>query len=457
MSWPVPTRRAALVAAAGLLVLLAWNDQGTTSFLELDRRLVAVNALIALVLVVDLALAPRPSAYTVIRRHPAAVTVGHEADLTWTVRREVGQRTGWANARSSRVWLADRLPPSLRADDRRVHLRVPTQGEVTAVAGLRPTRRGRFDLDEVTVRTFGPLGLMCRQQNRKLATQLRVLPRFRSAKEAELTLRRARLADVGIRSARSRGGGTEFDSLREWTPDDEYRRIDWAATARSTRPVVRTYRAEQNQNVLCLLDSGRVMAGTVADAPRLEYGMDAAMLLAEVATGLGDRMGLIAFDGTVHTTLEATARRSQRGAVTEVTFDLQPALIESDYQGLVSHVAGRYRRRHLLVLVTELDQEVMGSYVLPALPRLVRTHLVVVAAVRDPLVEQWARGEQLDADATAEEQAFLRSASAAHLAERQSLATRLRSMGALVVDETPDRFAGSLSRLYLEAKAIGRL
>ena len=92
------------------------------------------------------------------------------------------------------------------------------------------------------------------------------------------------------------GPGTEFDQLREYVPDDEYRRIDWAATARAGRPIVRTFRAEQNQRVVCLLDNGRVMAGRVANVPRVEHAMDAVLTLARVSTGLGDKCGLVTFD-----------------------------------------------------------------------------------------------------------------------------------------------------------------
>lgn len=451
MSWPVPTRRAVLVGALAAVVLAVRPEQGTTggAGVAVDNRLWAANGVLLALFVADFLMAPRPASFAIGRHHPAAIVHGAGGTISWTARRDHG--------RATRIWIADHLAPSLHAEHRRVEVRVPARGEGSAQVDLRPHRRGRFVLPEVVVRTRGPLGLVHRQQTRPLATELRVFPRFRSAKEAELTLRRARLSEVGLRSARGRGGGTDFDSLREWSPDDEFRRIDWAATARAARPIVRTYRSEQNQSVLCVLDSGRIMAGTVDDAPRLEHGMDAAMLLAEVATGLGDRMGLLAFDGTVHTVLEASARRSQRAAVTEATFDLHPALIESDYQAMVTHIVARYRRRHLLVLVTELDVEVIESFLLPALPRLTRTHLVVVASIRDPQVERWAVGADVDPDATGEEHAFLRASAANHLGERRWLAQRLKGVGVLVVDETPDRFARSLSRLYLEAKAIGRL
>lgn len=293
---------------------------------------------------------------------------------------------------------------------------------------------------------------MRKQRRRYHHTTLNVLPPFRSAREAELSLRRARILEIGLRSARGRGGGTEFDSLRELTPDDETRRIDWAATARTQRPIVRTYRAERNQTVLCLLDSGRTMAARVDGVPRMEYAMDGAMLLAELATGLGDRMGLVAFDQEINTTIEPSNRRSQRATIGERLFDLEPALAESNYQNVVTGVLARYRRRSFLVLLTELGPEAVEQFLLPTLPLLIRTHLVVVAAIRDPDLVHWTTNTPADEDG-----AFLRSAAIASLAARDAVAAKLRGMGAVVIDVQPSEFATALGDAYLDAKAAGRL
>ncbi|MEL7210673.1 MAG: DUF58 domain-containing protein, partial [Actinomycetota bacterium] len=280
MTWPVPTRVLAVVAigaAAGLWLLptMGVTDLG---WFEVDNRFLVINAALLVLAAVDALAAPGPATVTVTRTHPRAVTLAQEAALSWEVEGRPGRRR---LGRSDRVHLADDLAPSLRAGARRVAVRLPARGRATATVPIRPARRGRFEPSEIVVRTSGPLGLMHKQRRRYSPTTMKVLPPFRSAKEAELAIKRARVLEAGLRSARGRGGGTEFDSLREMTPDDETRRIDWAATARSQRPIVRTYRAERNQTVLCLLDSGRTMAGRVAGVPRLEFAMDGAMLLAE--------------------------------------------------------------------------------------------------------------------------------------------------------------------------------
>ena len=162
---------------------------------------------------------------------------------------------------------------------------------------------------------------------------------------------------------------------------------------------MRTYRAERNQTVLLLLDNGRVMAGRVDDVPRVEHAMDAVMMLTTVATRLGDRCGLVAFDSEVRAVVPPGHGRHQLGRVTEAMFDLEPALVESDYRGAFAETLSRFRRRALLVVLTELVEQAVAESLLPALPLIARDHLVVVGAVRDPDVERWARAAPDDAAA----------------------------------------------------------
>ncbi len=451
MTWPIPTARLALLAVLGAIAVFVLPDLGSSTIagVGVDNRFLLVNAAVVVAALVDVLLAPAPGSVVVERDHPRAVTLDHPAPISWTIAATSGFRP-WGAA--ARVRVADQLAPSLRAPTRRIDVTVPARGTARASVEATPSRRGRFEPGELVVRTSGPLGVMRKQHRREHRTTLNVLPPFRSAKEAELSLRRARILEIGLRSARGRGGGTEFDSLRELTPDDETRRIDWAATARSNRPIVRTYRAERNQTVLCLLDSGRTMAARVDGVPRMEYALDGAMLLAELATGLGDRMGLVAFDQEVNTTIEPSNRRSQRARIGERLFDLEPALAESNYENAVTHVLARHRRRSFLVLLTELGPEAVEQTLLPSLPLLVRTHLVVVAAIRDADLVHWTTNTPADEDG-----AFLRSAAIASLAARDAVAAKLRGMGVVVVDVEPAGFASALGDAYLEAKAVGRL
>ena len=434
---PIPTRRLAAVLAVASVAILALPDGGWVPLL-------AVDGLILAVAVIDLVLSPRPAAVEVARDLPGVVTLGAEATITWRVRSRSKRRAG--------VLVADELAPSLRAGDRRVALRLEPGEEVRATTTFRPARRGRFEPTELVVRVTGPLGLASRQAARRLPGRMRVYPPFRSKEEAELRIDRARLLEVGLRSAAGRGGGTEFEQLRDYSVDDEFRRIDWAASARVDRPIVRTYRAERNQTVIVLLDNGRVMAGQVGDVPRVEHAMDAVMMLTAVATRLGDRAGLVAFDHQVRSIVSPGHGPGQLGRVTEAMYALEPALAESDYRGAFTATLARFRRRALLVVLTELVEQAVGEFLAPALPLISAQHLVVVGAVQDPEVLTWARTTPDNPG-----EAHRKAAAVAALAERERTVGRLRGLGATVVDAAPGRLAPELADAYLKVKATGRL
>jgi uncharacterized protein (DUF58 family) len=432
---PVLTTRLVAVAAAGSLVMLVVGRVGA---------LIAFNGVLLAVTVVDLLLTPRPARITVERELPEVVALDVTTVATWHVSNPTG--------RALTVEVADQLAPSLRARVRDIRLRIPARRTVSASTTIRPARRGRFDVTELVVRVRGPLGLVARQRARRRVDPVRVYPPFRSKGEAELRVRKARIIDVGLRTAQGRGGGTEFDQLREYTPDDELKRMDWAATARAGKAIVRTYRAERNQVVINLLDNGRVMAGRVDDVPRVEHAMDAVMMLTAVSTRLGDRAGLVAFDREVRAVVPPSPGRAQLGRITEAMYELEPRLDESDYRGAFTETLARFRRRSMLVLYTDLIEAAVRESLLPALPLIARHHLVVVASVRDPDVVRWARER-----ATDDEEAYRKAAAVAALEERRRVQARLRGLGATVIDAPPRKLAAQLADAYLRVKATGGL
>ena len=434
---PVPTRRLALVAVGVAALRLLLPD-------DLPGGALALAVLVLAVGLVDWAVAVGPQQVEVGRAVPAVVPLGGEAELRWRV-------TNTAR-RPVRAHVADELAPSLRVARRRFTVDLPPRGTATVRTTIRPSRRGRFTPTEVVVRTEGPLGLGARQARRQVPGLVRVYPPFRSREEAELRIEKARILDVGLRSAKGRGSGTDFDQLREYGPDDDHRRMDWAATARTGRPIVRTYRAERNQVIVLLLDVGRTMAGQVGGVPRLEHAMDAAMCVTAVATRLGDRTGLIAFERGVRAVVPPAAGRHQLGRITEAMYDLDPELVEADVRGAFGTAVTRFRRRSMLVLLTDLVEQSVGESLLPALPLVARNHLVLVGAVQDPDVLRWAAEPADDPDAV-----YRKAAAVGALAARARATARLRSVGVTVVDAPPGKLAPMLTDAYLDAKAVGRL
>ncbi|MFI2103396.1 DUF58 domain-containing protein [Isoptericola sp. NPDC019693] len=472
------TWRAVVLAALGVIPVALFPVPGT----------VVVWALVvAAVCAVDIALAASPRAVSLQRRTPRSVRLGtstrSELVVTNTARRRL------------RAVVRDAWPPSL-VPDASLHLDGAAAGEplvarsarhdVDLPAGesarvrtpLRPTRRGDRVAGPVTIRSFGPLRVAARQASIAVPARLRVLPEFASRRH--LPSRLARLREMDGRAAvQVRGEGTEFDSLREYVVGDDVRSIDWRATARRGDVVVRTWRPERDRRVVIVLDTGRTSAARIGtdpvpddvpdgpagaeragggdDAPsslggtRLEAGIEAALLLGALADRAGDRVQVLAYDRALRARVAGAAGPRLLPALAESLSTVEPALLETDWPGLVGQVRQRVSQRSLVVLLTSLDPAAVETGLLPVIDRLSGTHQVVVAAVTD------ADAARLRADRSSAAAVYDAAAAARADLERAAVSTVLRQHGAEVVEALPDELAPRLADTYLALKAAGRL
>lgn len=434
-SVPVPTGRAALLVALAALPLAIGR-------LADWRFLLLTVAVVGVLLASDAVASPAPSGVVVHRRFPSSITLGERGELRWIVENHTG--------RTVRLTVADALWPSLGASRRSSTFTIEADRIHRFGATFEPGRRGRFPFSSLTVRTTGPLGLMHRQQTRTQHDTLAVLPAHPSADELRTRLRVP--LETGLRSVRARGTGTDFDQLREYRPGDDIRKVDWAATARQQKVIVSDHRAERNQHVVALLDNGRAMAGTVGNTPRVEHAMDAVLGLTRVAAHCGDNVGLVTFDNQVRRVVPASNSKTQFARVTEAMYLLDPQFDESAYDVAFTTAAARFRRRSLFVVFTDVVESIVEESLLPAVRTLTRTHLVMVAAVRDPDVAEWAATRPTDADVV-----FRSAAAIESLAGRERAIARLDAAGAVVVDARPGDLAVDVVDAYLALKAQGRL
>ncbi|GAB1329299.1 DUF58 domain-containing protein [Streptomyces sennicomposti] len=433
------TGRTALLAALGALPVGIW-DAGWTGVL-------AVNAPLALACACDYALAAPVRRLGLTRSGDTSARLGETADITLTVTN--------TTRRPLRAELRDAWPPSswqpgTETTASRHRLTVPRGERRRLTTRLRPTRRGDRQADRVTIRSYGPLGLVSRQGAHEVPWTVRVLPPFTSRKHLPSKLARLRELD-GRTSVLTRGEGTEFDSLREYVPGDDTRSIDWRATARQTTVAVRTWRPERDRHILLVLDTGRTSAGRVGDAPRLDAAMDAALLLAALASRAGDRVDLLAYDRRVRALVQGRTANNLLPSLVDTLATLEPELVETDARGLTATALRTAPRRSLIVLLTSLDPAPVEEGLLPVLPQLTKRHTVLVASVADPHVAGMAEARG-DVDAVYEAAAAARSQ-----AERRRTAEQLRRHGVTVVDATPDDLAPALADAYLALKAAGRL
>ncbi|GAB3721295.1 DUF58 domain-containing protein [Amycolatopsis oliviviridis] len=427
----------AVTGRLGLLALLAAPVVGL--LLPSWAGIGLAAAVLFLVVVLDLVLAGSVRRLVFARSGATSVRLGEPCEVTLTVANPGG--------RPVRAWLRDAWPPSAGADDRH-RLTLPAGERRVVTTRLLPTRRGDRTAVRVTVRSTGPLGLAARQGSHEVPWTVRVLPPFHSRKH--LPSRLARLQQLDGRNAvLIRGQGTEFDSLREYVIGDDVRSIDWRASARASDVMVRTWRPERDRHVVLVLDTGRVSAGRVGDAPRLDAAMDAALLLAVLAARAGDRVDLLAYDRQVRAAVQGSS--DLLPALVNAMAPLEPSLVETDARGMIAEVLRRTRRRALVVLLTGLDAAPLEEGLFPVLSKLTSRHQLMIAAVADPRVAEMAAGRG-DAEAVYDAAAAERV-----LAERRQVTARLARHGVEVVDAVPEELPPRLADRYLALKAAGRL
>ncbi|UFU02186.1 DUF58 domain-containing protein [Ruania suaedae] len=397
---------------------------------------------VALLVALDVLLAAAIGPLEVERSTAGAVRRGEQVESVLTLT-NLGRRT-------ARGLVRDAWQPSAGATGNRHRLRIPPEDGQRVRTPLRPTRRGDVRADRVTIRTYGPLGLAARQASRDVPGIVRVLPEFSSRRH--LPSRLARLREMDGRTAVNvRGQGTEFDSLREYVVGDDVRAIDWRATARRSEVVVRTWRPERDRRVLIVLDSSRLSAARLGDAPRIDASIEAALLLTALATKAGDRVDLLAIDSSVQARVRGTHGPAVMAALADALSQVTPSLVEPDWARITQEVRDTLSQRALVVLLTGLEAGATETGMLPAVATIARDHQVILGSATDPAAEELRRGRETSADlfdAAAAERSDL---------EREALAARMQRGGSEIVERVPEALPPAVADTYLALKAAGRL
>ena len=339
---------------------------------------------------------------------------------------------------------------------RRIRVRQPTPPDLRVEPAeqggglggtIVATRRGHHTLPKVAVRSLGPLGLGQSLRRAGEEQRISVFPDMVAAHRIAAQVRTGTFTLEGRQRRGPIGLGTEFESIRAYVPGDDVRQVNWAATGRSASPMVNQWRLEQDRDVICVIDAGRLMGAPIEDRTRMDVAVDAAAAVAAVADVVGDRSGAVAFRDRI---LRDLPTRHRGGPdVAETIFDLEAEHVESDYLLAFQHVAAR--KRALVVVLTDILEESAARPLVEAMPVLARHHSVVVASPLDPDV----RNAVTSADDGIEGAA--RAAIALDVLEaRHRAVLEIQRLGAQVVECPWERFSVEVVGAYLRAKALAR-
>ncbi len=442
---PVPTPLAVALFAAGLLpAVLALASP------VLLWAAVVVDGAVLLLCALDFLLAPRASALGVTRMVEDVFSSGVPNRVTLAL----ALTPSSSDAAQGRVAgeLRDEVPPTVEVEGHRAAFRLDReQPQAQVVYRVTPPTRGDLAFGAVHARLGGPLGLCARQVRYPLSQTVKVYPDLTAlGREAlELVAAQAQEAD---RTLRKPSEGTEFESLREYRPGDDFRTIDWKATARRSRTMVRVHQPERNQPVLLFIDCGRHMAGVVGGRRKLDHAVDAALKVARVSLDRGDVVGVVAFSREVKAFLPPGKGRDHLRALTSALYRLEAGLEESDFGRALDVAFSRHHRRSLVVLFTDLQDPQTSSRLLARTLALRPRHLPLVVSLLDEDVAQAATGQPVEVH-----DAYVRQVAARLEDDYRRTTATLRNAGALAVRAPAARFGASAVNEYLRVKSRGLL
>jgi uncharacterized protein (DUF58 family) len=329
---------------------------------------------------------------------------------------------------------------------------VPAHARAKVSRDVTPIARGSDTFGAMYLWYENVLGLLRRRVRIDAEAPLRVYPDLSAVERYGKLHLRNKLVEAGLRRMRLRGAGTEFESLRDWSAGDEFRAIDWKATARRGHLMVAQHEVERSQNIMLVLDCGRLMTPRLGEQRKLDYAVTAALSLASIASLANDKVGLVAFASEIIAASAPRATRSSLVRLSELTYDLEPRFEESDYASAFAYLRQHLHKRSLIVFFTDVIDPVAQSTVLAEIATLARRHLVVCVFMNDEAIEKALTDEPADAPA-----AYRTSVALGLQLERRVAAASLTRAGVIAIDVPARKLTTALIDEYLRVKQRGLL
>jgi len=423
-----------LVAACGTFVLL-FSEAVLT-------YVIGIDVAIAVIAAVDLLTLPGRGSFSVARN------IGRIASLKKPHRGELVLNN--LSRRGRKLEVRDDVPQQFTAEPAEFQFRLGGHRRITLKYELQASVRGAFTMEHVYLRGRSWLGLWRRHVTFDVHDEINVYPDMQQLAQYALLARTNRLRLLGVRRNRRIGQDNEFERLRDYTLDDNYKHIDWRSTARRQKLTVKDFQTNQSQRLIFLIDCGRMMTNLSVGISLLDHALNAMLMLSYVALKQGDSVGLICFSDAIHSYVPAKGGMNQMNQLLHASFNRFPRLVESRYDEAFLALSHRCRKRALVVLVTNLIDEVNANQVEQYLGSLVGKHLPLGVLLRDHALFDAA--DRPPHQYTGDEY-FAAAAASDILLWRNAVIHDLNSRGVLALDNFPEEMTAPLINAYLEIKA----
>jgi uncharacterized protein (DUF58 family) len=374
------------------------------------------------------------------------LSIGRDNPVTLTI--QAGQNRD--RSRQFKYQIRDGVPQDLPGTPELISGVQTTGTSDTITYTVHPYRRGEYEWQGIYVRQLSGWGLAWQQWRVDAAQTVAVYPDLVGLKA--LSIRLALQSTGAMRQAKKRGIGTEFSELREYNTGDDPRSIDWKATARRNRPLIRVLEPEQEQTVMILLDRGRLMTANIQGYKRFDFGLNATLSLALTAIQRGDRVGVGVFDRYLTTWIPPQQGQNHFSRILDRVSRIQPELLEPDYLGAVTTIIKQQSRRALVVIITDIIDDIASTELLTALGRLTPRYLPFCVTLRDPQVD--LRAHELAADLP---EAYNQAVALDLLRQRELAFNNLKRKGVLVLDAPATQISDQLVDRYIQIKSRNQL
>ena len=321
---------------------------------------------------------------TVERLWPGRTQIDRETELYFRIDNR--------GKRGVHVQLRQPWPDTIEAGPGEARVLVAPGEAVTVAMKITPRRRGRIDFEPLEITTHLADDLARHRVGYRAHGRITVYPNLDELCTYDMLRRSRALKQMGVHRQQLIGAGREFEQLREYLPDDDYRDINWKATARQQKPVTNLYQAERSRDVVICIDAGRMMGNPIAQGTALDRAVDAAILLAHASNRQGDRVGLALFTDRVDTLIKPARGISAVNTLIEKLVDAEPEPRTPSYAALVETLRAVQNHRSLIFIFTDLNDPQLARDLSDLMPILSRRHMVVTVSLRDSLLDRRAAG-----------------------------------------------------------------
>ncbi|MBL7743267.1 MAG: DUF58 domain-containing protein [Chitinophagaceae bacterium] len=312
---------------------------------------------------------------------------------------------------------------------------------------VKPVTRGEYVFDNINVYVHAPLQLVKRRYTFPANEVIKVYPSYIQMRRYQLLAVSNRLQEVGVKRVRKLGHSMEFEQIKEYVRGDDYRTINWKATARKESLMVNNYTDERSQQIYCLINKGRVMKMPFGGMTLLDHAINASLVLSNVALVKQDKAGLITFAENLDTFVLADKKPTQMNKVLETLYKQQTRFLESDFEKLFSVIRNRITNRSLLVLFTNFESLESLQRELPALKKIAHYHLLLVV-----FFENTELKHMIEKKAGSLEEIYIKTIAEKFAYEKRLMVKELHMNGILSILTAPENLTVNTVNKYLELK-----